>query len=123
VSASLPLVSTVELTRTKAARSGGTAIVIAVTDAAAASPAISRIHVRPRGRLMDRNEGRMASGASQADSPGRQARPHKAAARRQARPRQMALSRQARARQSMARRQAAATRATSTADRHSPDRQ
>jgi hypothetical protein len=46
----LPPFSTVELTWTSAARSGGTATAAAVIDAAAARPATSRIHPTPCGR-------------------------------------------------------------------------
>jgi hypothetical protein len=46
----LPPLSTVELTWTSAARSGGTATAAAVIDAAAARPATMRIHPMPCGR-------------------------------------------------------------------------
>jgi hypothetical protein len=141
----VPLVSTVEPTSTKAARTGGTATVTAVTVAAAARPAASRIHVRPCGRVTDRSDRDAAPGTSQACIPDRHRRPHQAAARREARARQAVTGRRARAHQAeaagearahqrladrrarahqaVARRQVAATRATSAADRHSPDRQ
>ena len=143
--ACVPPVSTVEPTSTKAARTGGTATVTAVTVAAAARPAASRIHVRPRGRVTDRSDRDAAPGTSQADIPDRHRRPHQAAARRQAhahhavtdrwarahhavtdrraRAHQAEAGGEARAHQAVARCQVAATRATSAADRHSPDRQ
>jgi len=52
----LPPFSTVELTWTSAARSGGTATAAAVIEAAAARPATSRIHPMPCGRRVVQNE-------------------------------------------------------------------
>jgi hypothetical protein len=52
----LPPFSTVELTWTSAARSGGTATAAAVIDAAAARPATSRIHPMPCGRRAAQSE-------------------------------------------------------------------
>ena len=52
----LPPLSTVELTWTSAARSGGTATAAAVIDAAAARPATSRIHPMPCGRRVVQSE-------------------------------------------------------------------
>lgn len=100
-SAWVPLVSTDEPTSTKAARSGGTATVTAVSEATAASPAPSRSHVRPCDRATSRKDRDVAPGTSQSDISGRHPRPHHAAARRLV----------------------AATRAISLADRHSPVRQ
>jgi hypothetical protein len=53
---SLPPFSTVELTWTSAARSGGTATAAAVIDAAAARPATKRIHPTPCGRRFAQSE-------------------------------------------------------------------
>jgi hypothetical protein len=52
----LPPFSTVELTWTSTARSGGTATAAAVIDAAAARPAASRIHPMPCGRRVAQSE-------------------------------------------------------------------
>jgi hypothetical protein len=87
-------------------------MVTAVTDAAAASPATSLIHIGPCRRLTDRSNGDVTSWTIQTDIPDRPARSHHAVTRRQAR-----------AQPTAARRLLAMARAASPADRHSPDRQ
>ena len=63
----LPPFSTVELTWTSAARSGGTATAAAVIDAAAARPATRRTHPMPRGlRVTQSEEAQCASDAAAA---------------------------------------------------------